>query len=134
MKGRIFIAALAALATYACQTSKPASPFGVHAEIMAETAANINTAETYLSAGYDNGAAVIYTKGGASVLLHGRQHEVEGKTTNVEGDAWLCTDSLTGDFIKIYPYTGVTTWKVSGQTFTFVPDESGTKIASQKTE
>ncbi len=130
---RILFAAFAAIAFAACQTTKPADPFAVHSELMAANAENIYIAKGRICAGYDNGASVVYTNGGASVLHEGKQHEVNGQASQVEGGAWICQDAATGDFLKIYPCTGVTIGKVGGKTFSMLP-ETGTKIASQKPE
>ena len=119
---------------FACGTSAKPSPFAVHAELFTEPADNVRVYKDCIAADFTNGGACVYINGEASIATAKiPQTEIHGKTALVEAGAWLCVDSLTGDYVKIYPFTGVATAKIAGVMIHLTP-ESGTSFASNKPE
>jgi hypothetical protein len=127
---RILLAAVAALALFSCHAPPPnhAPISSVYAAM--QPAENIRIGKGYITAGYDNGAAAVYLDSTATVITTGLpQTELSGVTSIVEGGAWMTTDTANGNWVKIYPFTGVTMGRINGQSLYFLP-ENGTEIAN----
>lgn len=106
--------------------------FDVHAELFAwpQEASNVAKTNTFVHANYSKAAAIVYKNGGASIFTAKiPQTEISGQTVEVEGGALLCSDPLTGDYLKLNPYTGVSEAKIAGQYFVLLPRDFGTAFA-----
>lgn len=134
MKMKIGLALILAAASLQAQkaTAQPENQFAVHAELFAwpTNAANVTVAKAFTHAAYKNSQTLIYKTGGASVVTAKiPQTEIAGETVEVEGGALLCADPLTGDYLKLNPYTGVSEAKIAGQYFVLLPRDFGTPFA-----
>lgn len=138
------LAALAALliaaALASCDSATgQTNPNDVHAEIMdaqPETkllpAQNITQKPAYVSANYASGGAAIYADGQASITTDKlAQTEIFGGVHETAGGAVICSNGVTGDYVEVNPFTGVTTAKIAGRMIVLLP-ENGTAFAASQ--
>lgn len=107
-----------------CQTSTPETlEASLTARKTAEPVHHVTENKKCIVAIYEGAQFTVYKDGnGAAALIGNEAFDIAGQPFESQPGEWTASDQRTGDYIVLNVRTGVTTGKVKGMYFTYLPE------------